>query len=842
MYIMPHVPHSSQIRGIPKCCPLGIFTPLHVNNPRPGKDMKSPPGPKNHYPSDFGSFRPLRQTQLDNLATPKDPIPIEEYRTSFGFRLPAKQSAETEPPNITTVNTNILSSSATFNTYKYTDTPPPPTTGTYRADFSNRGLCFFRGIISCPAPHEIHHLTNQGNLTGTLPNGKQIITTLRSIANLPLNSSTITDSLPYPTHETKHIKYTHAPAFHNRDLIHADDGSAASIIREDIAIQLGTPIYTLSNPVNVIDINSGQQAHNRVCYLQLEVPHLPHFRAVILCIVKKSASMPFLLGSDDQATYHIAPQSDDRTVRIGPSSQPTGSIPYLPQEVWSQQLKKPPSALIDTAAELKRKAELSKILNKNTIEPIINILTHFGKHASKKLPTTHNPATHMAKEEIIEARRKLPPAEGPRSKEVHSHLHQQQLLQTPEITKLLTHERNHDQWRQTETSQALLASKTDSRYTDKAVADLTQQALQEGIRIFTGHTISSNPHIPPNKQTIDSLQTMLENIRDLNLTPIIEIDPRVEPDAELRQKPATMPNNPTYYEPPPAYYEPSPNLDVPTPAPTGNFMADSIFAFLASVSPHMNTKADEAAQEQASYHIPPEPISINNEPINNEPLQTEQTPTPSDHETLAPNAYPRDWIPVYQTHNAKTKTNSKQPINISSAPIKSTRAPTKPTPEPTPTENQPTIDEKDFLTKNFIPLPRIAELNEILYNAPKLRQLQEQEQLIATNDPQRILELTAELEDIKATLCTGTSTALKPSDFPADLWSYVLDSQRPLVAARFALFPTDVRTDLIKELMEKLDIGTKFGVELEHFMRAQALANLDTYGYPDPFSPPTNTA
>ena len=141
----------------------------------------------------------------------------------------------------------------------------------------------------------------------------------------------------------------------------------------------------------------------------------------------------------------------------------------------------------------------------------------------------------------------------------------------------------------------------------------------------------------------------------------------------------------------------------------------------------------------------------------------------------------------------------------------------------------PTIEEADLLTKDFVPLPRIAELNEILYNVPKLRQLQEQEQATATSDPQRAIELEAELADIRATLCTGTSTATKPDDFPEELWKYVLDSQKPLVAARFALFPTDVRQDLLKEITEKLDISTTFGNELERFMRAQALANLELF-------------
>jgi hypothetical protein len=159
-----------------------------------------------------------------------------------------------------------------------------------------------------------------------------------------------------------------------------------------------------------------------------------------------------------------------------------------------------------------------------------------------------------------------------------------------------------------------------------------------------------------------------------------------------------------------------------------------------------------------------------------------------------------DTTSTNQPTTKKPSIRGKQRLYSSAGPIKTIKTPNKPT--PTTDTDLPTIDEADLLTKNFVPLPRIAELNEILYNAPKLRQLQEQEQAVVKADPQRDIELEAELEDIRATLCTGTSTATKPDDFPEDLWSYVLDTQRPLVAARFALFPTDVRQDLLKEITE----------------------------------------
>ena len=44
---------------------------------------------------------------------------------------------------------------------------------------------------------------------------------------------------------------------------------------------------------------------------------------------------------------------------------------------------------------------------------------------------------------------------------------------------------------------------------------------------------------------------------------------------------------------------------------------------------------------------------------------------------------------------------------------------------------------------------------------------------------------------------------------------------------------------MIKEILEKLDISEKYGVEARTYMRAQALANLDCFGYQDPSNPPT---
>jgi hypothetical protein len=141
----------------------------------------------------------------------------------------------------------------------------------------------------------------------------------------------------------------------------------------------------------------------------------------------------------------------------------------------------------------------------------------------------------------------------------------------------------------------------------------------------------------------------------------------------------------------------------------------------------MNAKANEAAAaELGQYHVGPEPVQVNDEPINIEPIiPIAPTETEQDIDTLTPNSYPRDRMSVYQGNVTKINTapinpstnrrSSNQRLYSSAGPIKTIKTPNKPI--PTTDTDLPTIDEADLLTENFVPLPRIAELNEILYNA-----------------------------------------------------------------------------------------------------------------------------
>jgi hypothetical protein len=64
----------------------------------------------------------------------------------------------------------------------------------------------------------------------------------------------------------------------------------------------------------------------------------------------------------------------------------------------------------------------------------------------------------------------------------------------------------------------------------------------------------------------------------------------------------------------------------------------------------------------------------------------------------------------------------------------------------------------------------------------------------------------------------------------------VADSQRPLVAARFSRFKSEeYLVECIEELMQKLDIMNRPRAPEELLiMKAQAIANLDIYFFPEP--------
>ena len=334
----------------------------------------------------------------------------------------------------------------------------------YEANFSNDSLCFFKGSISCPSLTDLTTLISHASLTGYLPHAHEITPTLLQQNNYNKNTTMMarwdskTTNIKLPTNDIR-IKQ-------QSTVLHPVSGAAVSIIRESIAIQLGTPIFLLKDPIEVLDINDGTANFSKVCYVQLEVTGVELFRAVILCVTKKDSFMPFLLGNDDQAAFNIAPQPDTREIRLGPAQKPYGSIKFLHPLEWKKSLNsRMHSQLKDSLAEenkdLLKKVKLAKSSGLTT--PNIQILSHSGmfQQRAKKQNKT---ITNITSEEIRQASRIAPTPQSPQEAATHALDHQVQLLL--ESGKLISFERKNDHWRDSQGVKALNAAKLNSDSTD----------------------------------------------------------------------------------------------------------------------------------------------------------------------------------------------------------------------------------------------------------------------------------------------------------------------------------------------------------------------------------------
>ena len=740
-----------------------------------------------------------------------------------------ESTAET-PDRSPNVN-NLLVSSGTLPSLILPSNMLPTTE--FQARISNEDLCFFQAIVSCPPSQELTKLIEEANITGYIPYAYEINEVLLS-PTVPEYYSQRVDKLALPT-----VPISINP---HLSVIHADNGVSCSIIRESIAVQLGTPIFNLA-ATNVKDINNGEVSFNKVCYVQIEVPQANQvIRIVLLCLVKKDFHMPFLIGASDQRAFDIHPQLDTKRVCFGPRSQPHGSVRYLDQNEWQRSLNRnlqplSSSQLAHENKELLRKAQLAKIYR--NLDPIIEVLSSSGvhQHRLKQQPKRSSKKNiQVSTEEIRQASRNAPIPQSPSAKAVHSIEHQVQLIQEPLTSKLIDNERKYDQWNSSNSVKQLRAAKMNPEVSDLQLSSLERLALQEGLSIyhpssiptkvfqqeFSKDTPTTKPSIPlnvssgPNTSPFDAANIPIatDHLSPLKVSEIQEYleclhnlcGHTEEIDSEIFSDNDVRPSRPQSNFPEPIYSSSaqlsSDNTEVPTPdsISTDNFSLNILNAYLTASSPVLNQDAAEPIVEiLTDFEL--------------ELLNSDNILPPCNHE--------RDFIPVF------------------SGQVKPSKIPSKPT-KPTDLNDPPlVINEEEFLDPNWIPSEKIAALNDTIYSYERLKHLQEIEQRARTTDPARQAELEAELKDIVDNMCKLEGIILRPDDFPEELWPYVLDDQKPLVAARFALFPPARRADLIKELLEELDISTKQGVKLERFMRAQALANLDTFGYPDPYSPPT---
>ena len=681
----------------------------------------------------------------------------------------------------------------------------------FRVKFSNESLCFFSCIVSCPSVGDLTKLVESANSTDHLAHGIEIITVLQ--AKRSQNQGKEMEVIDKENRENNQqgeatfLRPNIVPSLNQQvNVIHADSGAAVSIIREEIAEQLGTPIFNLANPLSILDINEGVQTYTRVCYAQIEIPKAS-FRAVVLCIVKKDAHLPFLLSNADQAAFRIAPQADTREIRLGPRNRPQGFIKFLSYDEWNPAVRRPlkrvsSAQLSSENRSLLKQTHLAKQRKGNSD---IEILSHSGMFQHRIRRVGEN-TTKISSEEIRQAARQAPQPEGPRAAAVQTLDHQVQLLTSePVISKEVNNHRRYETWRQSKEVDSLESAKLDQASTDQDISLRTRQALQHGLELC--NRVIATEHSGMFTATVHSgMMSALgsrEEMREIDLE-----EPIKQEDVEKLLELGEHWNNLQ-----------SPLMDMESQSipcltkdiDTTKMDSDDIYlnvlkAYLTTMSTTINPEAEKPIIEIFSE----------------EELETINESVDVEEPRLTPNKYEREYLPVFSGY------------------YKPGKVPTKPV-KPLDTDSPEMLElhETEFLDTNFIPMESIAELNENIYNSERLKSVQQAEQKILLADPLRKEELLEELEEIKKKFCKELKEELRPKDFREELWPYVLDNQKERVAARFALFPEETRSKLIKDIEESLDISKQFGEELEKYMRAQSLANLDVFGYPDPYEPPT---
>ena len=131
---------------------------------------------------------------------------------------------------------------------------------------------------------------------------------------------------------------------------------------------------------------------------------------------------------------------------------------------------------------------------------------------------------------------------------------------------------------------------------------------------------------------------------------------------------------------------------------------------------------------------------------------------------------------------------------------------------------------------------RLSDKFDWLYTEV-LKEVQQNEQAVGATVSERDTELDEDTARILQEQCTQELADARPPEFPPELWKYVCDQQKPLIKDRFAKYPDANRAKLVKDIVENLDIYA-LPVATDLF-RAQALANLDAFGHPNPDNPPT---
>ena len=554
-----------------------------------------------------------------------------------------------------------------------------------------------------------------------------------------------------------------------------DGGAAMSIISKKIAEKLGLSIFRVKKGITIRAIDESKSDWNQFTYAQIKIPG-EEWRAIILCVVMDSDETPLLLGSNDQSAYAITPSPHLRTMFIGDlKTQPLHAVNMLTQKEWKTAIKR----LNEARGNLKEWKKISKYRTK----------------VEKELTATEGTV------EALDVKKAMSKSSS-----------------RVKIDKNLTAHKERTRINRERRQRSEKESKPGQGSESESEKSIENSSAEESNDEDNPENLPSKSEDIKEKNIEDNLKYQNEEAENEKLDRIGQLQ-----DEESEG------------------------------VWTGEISVGTFCRHLEYLFDQEDLNTKEKIGERVNMNQEEQTTNVRKSGI-----ETDSESEKEDYENQEESDRLYMEYMCSDTYNSddKDSVNDKELENekwfeyefydtspceflLPEDPIRCRRL--------TTIEDENSLGQGDeWRAKNsIISDSEIDWMNQFMFEPGRLAEIQKEERERLDNDPimkKELEEDIAELEDE----CTKAdveekenSYQWKPESFPEEYWHYVRREQRPRVRVIFEKFELpDVLAELISDIKEKLNIGGK-DPRIEKFLRAQVLANLDCYGYPDPEKPPT---
>jgi len=512
-------------------------------------------------------------------------------------------------------------------------------------------------------------------------------------------------------------------------------------------------------------------------YVQISLPNqtIP-WRAIILCVVMKNNAVPLLIGANDQAAYAITPVPSQHMLFIGDlTRRPTHAVELLNHNEWHK------------AILLMKEAHLVEKHLEQTKRKIDDSDNESNTSTSTKSNTSINAKTKRMPDKSTKTK-KSKPNFGSSSKR------QQSQSTTNETKQTNTYTRKKPKMNKP-ISDDELDMRTYEKIKEPVISDAHEKIISDGLYAGNISIATACRHLEYllNPEQIDTkISTRREAIVD-RATSETDRNTSFESDSEHD-------DDNSYHSDSECYND---HL----------YRINELHTRAGQINTNNNDFTDNTTHHdhghvylyEDEYTLPLDPITNRPESIYTEQEITHKVKEHISEEYIDPSLSDEEIQLRIQKHILEAA-------------------------EAKPNDNP------------IIGAEAVLWMNEYMHLPGRLHALQQEENANIERDPDRRKELEEDLKALKdedELLGGDKLNHLRPDEFSEELWPYVHIRQKPSVKSRFESFISkEVLNILITDITTKLDICDK-DKEIEKYLRAQALANLDCYGYPDPDNPPT---